>query len=456
MKHKLSFLVALWWVILCAVGGLVILIVSDKNERLSESENRMLAGFPRLNGESVASGAFMTGFEDYLSDGFPGRDGVISFTEGLMDRFSTLSRDEKRASQAADMENRLETEGQNQAAPAETQAPDEVSPAAVPAPPALDAAAPETDEPEEVDIPAPSGDFPLTEENSYLWLKRVDGDNKILYTYDNGKVATYADTLRLIRNTLPEDGQIFVTQVPLASIGNRWTDQQDTYCGWGSSVEAALIRALNGAERIHIFNTWEILEPHMTEGTPLFYHTDHHWSAEGAYIVAAEMLKSQGLPVIPYEEYAYEAIRSKRNEEGYTDTFNVLHALLPVHSYVITQLNDVQEISLMNYKSTTYTAFMNNTRQPWRRIVTGADTGRKALVICDSFGNAFTPYILPYYDEVHMTDFRYGYFDKAQAGGNIGSMVERYGIDDIYLIFCTANGLRKDNSIVYLREYYFD
>ena len=53
-----------------------------------------------------------------------------------------------------------------------------------------------------------------------------------------------------------------------------------------------------------------------------------------------------------------------------------------------------------------------------------------------------------------MTDFRYGDYVKEEAGGSMGELVQYYGIDDIYLIFCTANGLRKDNSIVYLRQYF--
>ena len=460
MKHKLSFAAALWWVILCAVAGLFLIVVSDKDSRLSESENRMLAPFPEVSARSIVSGDFMTGFDSFLSDAFFDRDGVVSFTERLLGGFSMLSQDDVRELQAQDMEARMQAEGGSPEEDGEdaSQPQEAVAPAQPGAQPQIGgggADAPEVDEPdEESDAPAPEGDVPLTAESSYLWLKRLDGTNKILYTYENSKVATYAETLRIIQGYLPADGQIFVTQVPLASIANRWTDQQDVYCGWGSSVELALEQYLAGTERINVFNTWEILEPYMTGDTPMFYHTDHHWSAEGAYIVCSEMLKEQNLPVIPYDEYVYKPIQSKKNEEGYVDTFNVLYALLPTHSYVVTRRTEMAEISLMNYKSTSYTTYMNNTRKPWRRIITGANTGRKALVICDSFGNAFTPYLLPYYDEVHMADFRVGDYVKKEAGGSMGELVQYYGIDDVYLVFCTANGLRKDNSIVYLRQYF--
>lgn len=43
-------------------------------QEMSEAERRPLAQFPQLNGESLLSGKFTTGFEDYAVDQFPGRD----------------------------------------------------------------------------------------------------------------------------------------------------------------------------------------------------------------------------------------------------------------------------------------------------------------------------------------------------------------------------------------------
>ena len=166
------------------------------------------------------------------------------------------------------------------------------------------------------------------------------------------------------------------------------------------------------------------------------------------------MMKAQGLPVVPYEEYDYKAIRSKaRTKKGVRDTFNALYPLLPARSLIVTNRTNETELPLMNYSVPTYRTFMNNTRKPWRRIITGFNTGRKALVICDSFGNAFAPYLLPYYDEVHMADFRKGDFDKKLAGGSMGELMQYFGIDDVYIVTSTANGLRKNNSLIYLRKY---
>lgn len=392
----------------------------------------------------------MTQFESFLSDAFFERDGVISFTNGMLGSFSVLSTDDRLAAETENMETELVNaaarfEGDDENDTPETE------------PDAVTASAMTTVEEEEPDNePAPvvvAGEIPMTDTKSYLYYEKSDGSVEIQYTYQRDKLEYYAETLRIMQSYLPDDGVICFTQVPLASMANRWVYQQNEYVGWGSSVETMLEQCLEGTERIYVFSTYDLLEPYVCGATPMFYHTDHHWSAEGAYIVLSEMLEKQGMPVIPYEEYEYLAILSDAEKEGYHDTFNVLAPLLPADSYVVTRRTDVTELPLMNYESTTYRSFMNNTRLPWRTIVSGSNNGRKALILCDSFGNAFAPYLLAYYDEVHMADFRHDSYDKSKVGGSIGEQIQYHGIDDVYIVTSTANGLRKDNSIVYLRKF---
>ena len=494
MKSKFSFTVALWWIILCVIAGFFLIVATNKQSRLSETENRMLAAFPEANVQTLTSGEFMSGFEDFLSDAFFARDNVVRLTNGLLDRFSTLSEDEKLVVEAKDMERRMATEGINPAvdpdaaveeddgpseeiqadgavdadgsgdapqlleAPAEETAPESESPAIVAdndedAPDDGGDGLTETDDDAEGgELSVDEGAVPVTAKNCFMWLEKKDGKLEKIYTFKNSDVATFGDTLKMYLDYLPPDGRVLFTQVPLASIGNRWAHAQRSVVGWGSSVELVLEKYLEGEDRIMVFNTMEILEPYMAQGQKLFYETDHHWSAEGAYLVAAEMIRRLGFPVTPYEEYVYKSNRS-RERNGHQDVFNFLYPLLPTNSYVITKKTHSTEISFMNYKSHTYLGYLNNSRFPWRRIVTGANTGRKALVICDSFGNDFTPYLLPYYDEVHMTDPRSEYHSRADRGASIGELIEYHKIDDVYIVLSTANGLRKKNALVYLRKY---
>ena len=94
MKHKLSFTVAVWWVLACAIAGIFLMCTSDKEGHISEAENRMLQGFPTLTARTVFNDEFTTQFDGFLSDNFFASDGVVSFTNDLLGAFSVLSADD--------------------------------------------------------------------------------------------------------------------------------------------------------------------------------------------------------------------------------------------------------------------------------------------------------------------------------------------------------------------------
>ena len=71
--------------VIIGVGGLVNFIAKDRE--FSESENRVLASFPKLTLSSIADGTFMKSFETYMSDQFVMRDRMISL-KSYFDRLS--------------------------------------------------------------------------------------------------------------------------------------------------------------------------------------------------------------------------------------------------------------------------------------------------------------------------------------------------------------------------------
>ena len=62
--------------LIIGVGGIINLFSKDRE--FSESENRVLASFPKLTLSSIADGSFMKGFETYMADQFVFRDRIIS------------------------------------------------------------------------------------------------------------------------------------------------------------------------------------------------------------------------------------------------------------------------------------------------------------------------------------------------------------------------------------------
>ena len=219
------------------------------------------------------------------------------------------------------------------------------------------------------------------------------------------------------------------------------------------------------ADGVYIYNAPALLSEGLSQGEYLYYRTDHHWTPRGAYKVASAMLARQGLPVTSYGDYQYKVnpgyLGSIYTEnpsaalKAMADDIEVPSSLAPVRSYILHNLTDSREIAYMRPDWNNYLAYLQGTQTPWRRIVSGAATGRRALVVADSFGNCFAPFLLPYYDEVHMVDLRKGNFSIEEAGGSVSDYMDYYGIDDVYVVLSTASGLNYNFTQQYLLRYLY-
>ena len=293
---------------------------------------------------------------------------------------------------------------------------------------------------------------PLDENEEYkLELIGLEGKNSHIYSYPAANLMTFARSLNYLRSLLPEDGEVHYMQVPVAAVGRRISVRISNFTGWESTMEEALQTQVD--DGVVIYNIPAILNEPLAAKQDIYYYTDHHWTPLGAWYAVEAVADHLGYPMIPYEEYEYTSRVLGYDDAGREDRLNLLHPLSPTHSYVLKRLNEETEIDFQYYKATGYHSYINNTRTPWRRFTSGFGSDRRALVICDSFGNVFLPYLLPYYGEVHMTDLRDSYFDKKEAGGTFTELVRYHGIDDIYVVLSTSNGINSHNSLKVFWDY---
>ena len=501
-QGKGSYLVMLWLLIGSLCLGVLLLLLAPRNARPSESENRMLAGAPVLSKDTLVTGDFFTGVEDFLSDGFFQREKVIDTADEVLGLFDLRTEEQRLIQEAAEIDRQLledagaewsqsgemaSTEGTASvtvaptatptAAPTATQTPTatptctptpEPTPPPTPVPTATPAPSPTASQtvaptpsvtPSATPVPTPFATMtpaptatpkviaPLEAGSTYyLYLIEQDGNKLVNYEYPSENIMTFANSLNYLKGMLPEDGEIHYMQVPVAAVGVRLCVQSARFSGWESTMEDALqSQVVNG---VYIHNAPAILNDHLAGGEmDLYYFTDHHWSAKGAWYALEAVMQSRGMPVVGYDEYEHQRKRMGVNDSGREDWIEAMYPLAPVHGVIIKHLDQEKESVLINYQSRNYIAYLNGTETPWRRFDTGYGTDRKALVICDSFGNAFVPYLLPYYDEVHMTDLRRDYFDPEVAGGTFAQLVDYHQIDDIYVILSTSNGINSSNSL---------
>ena len=192
MKKRFSFVCVYFCLLALLVCGAAELLAPDKGERLSESENRMLAAFPAFSARSVADGSFMSGFESYLSDAFPFRDSAAAFTDTVM-KLASIPDDGPATGVVED--ERLWDQSEEQDAAFQQLIEEERSEQSEEKPETAEAALPDA--------------LPGDVHDVTLWLERADGERETLFTYPADAMVSFAEILNRYRAKLPEDGRLY-------------------------------------------------------------------------------------------------------------------------------------------------------------------------------------------------------------------------------------------------------
>lgn len=174
----------------------------------------------------------------------------------------------------------------------------------------------------------------------------------------------------------------------------------------------------------------------------LYFRTDHHWTARGAYEAYIAFCKSAGLTPVSLEEM------ERRQIDGFLGTF-----YSQTHDSQLAQTPDFVEYFLPPVETTTtryqkgapftpidssifasyatggqntYSVFLHGDF-PLTHIQTDNHTGRKILLVKESYGNAFAPFLACNFDEVYIVDQRY--FELGLV-----DFVKEHGITDLLFL----------------------
>lgn len=424
MKKKLSF--ALIYICLLAsltLGG-YLAVFAPRVGALSESENRILASFPRFSISAVADGSFMAGFEAFLSDAVPGRASLIRLSDSVMGLFGTSDKDAE-TRKAVEEEMGLADDAPPEvffAAASEEEGPKEIDDAPVQTDPAEPSAAPS---------------------DAALWYVRADGTRQVAETYSAEHIAYLAGVLNRYGEAVPEGGQVFFINVPASDFANPLTDRH-LYADWGYDLDQAMQPLLR--DNVKIYDALEIFTPYR-DTEILYSDTDFHWTVRAAWHVSDEFIRDLGYSPTAYYDYEYYLSNHLKNGP-YTpeqlrsisvgrDELMIPLVNAPVNASLISRLNQRRATDLYDFSYHKYSIYLGGAKGPYRLFETGYHTGHNALVISDSYAFSLIYYLFPFYDSVLQTDFRNTNYQYEQVGASVRRYMEEYGIDDIYFITCT-------------------
>lgn len=386
--------------------------------KVSESEKRELTHFPTLTIGSLCSGDFFDGVNLWFSDTFPFREGMVAANAKIKSLYGFGTKIYGLTNEKTDE---------------------------IPDAPGKPVMAP-VDEPE-------TGHTEVFDENAG---GKIEVDNALVqnlgtvvvvndagyevYNFNQNLADKYASIVNGAAQKLDGVADVYDIIVP-TSVDITMPDNERAKIN--SSSQAKALEYIFGcmSDQVHSVNVYNILRAHRTEY--IYFRTDHHWTARGAYYAYVQFcreMQTQPKGLSAFTEYKFDGFKgsfvaeTKKNAmlDGHPDT---VYAYDPPGETTLTytQKNgktmDWTVISdVENWTATSkYSTFIGGDN-PYTIIKNASVTQpKKLLVIKESFGNAFVPFVAADFSEVHVVDYRYW-------NGSVPSFVRQNGIDTVLYI----------------------
>lgn len=493
---KQTYLILLGVLLLWLVGfGIVAALDRDQTIVVEDGRPTQLAQRPEFSLEDWFSGEYAQAYESYYNDQFPGRGGLTDLNR-RMNAFYTYSpgggedsmvvignyQSAQGAGERLDIvEDALQQAGTDVSpTPDAPDVPDDTTPSDPSAPTSGDEPIP-SQEPPDTSPDEPTGEpsdeppAPPVEpdepwENPYEDAEAFVTDNAILIL-DNraievpystySVVASYAQAVSNIAAAMGEG----VTTYSMITPNQAQFYTPEFYHTGNYDQEAAIKYAYENMVGVTPVDVYGKISQHLDEY--VYFRTDHHWTALGAYYAYTAFCEAAGLEAVPLEDFEtgrYEGFVGTMY--GYTKTYPQSQALLDDPDYVDYYMPIVESHARYFYDATMtdgiaiyvvndelsdsvgnkYLCFISGDT-PLCRITTQAGTGRSCVVLKESYGNAFVPFLTTHYDTIYVIDPR-EFNGSEDPAFDLTTFAAEQGVDDVIVI----NYPFKINDTGYIRR----
>ena len=418
---------------LCLTLGMLFSLIIPLRPTYSEFEKRELASFPKFSFSALVSGSYFKDIDTWFADTFPFRERLISANSklselrGVGDKIYGLNDMAVQTVPQASSEKTTEAESGNKE-PSET-----------------------TEKQTEPTVPDQINDVTQT-----LGGILVIGDTGYEYcSFHQGVADKYVGIINKTAQQLKGVSNVYCMVVP-TSMDITMSDNVRKGINSCDQSEVAkyIYDSLNtGAKSVDLFTQ---LRMHRDEY--VYFRTDHHWTALGAYYAYAKFCETAGykpMSLEKYEKVSYGdflgSFYGDTNNSAMKKNPDELIAYLPPYKSSLTFTNTqgksfnwelVHDVS--NYPiSEKYNSFAGSDN-PFTVIENlSKEKGKTCLVIKESFGNAMIPFLVGKYKKVYVIDYRY--YKKG-----IITFAKQNKIDDV-LFINNASAVRSDTLIERMR-----
>lgn len=393
----------------------------------SETEGRYLHKFPALTLEALASGSFFDDINLWFADTFPFRDQLVDLNAGVTRLFGWQSTQIHGNLEQGDEIPDIPSRPQSQptvSAPAVsdpvssqvTSAP--VSSAPVSSEPVSSTPVSSTPVSSAPVSSTPEEDIPKTTETLNALL--VVGDTA--YEYYNFSRSTgdlYVSAVTRLADQLAGKVNVYDIVIPT---GIDVALDPATRKQVQSANQRNAINYLYGSMGANV-RTVDILDTLLAHRDEyLYFRTDHHWTAQAAYYAYEEFMKARGVAPTPlsaftpleFPNFLGSFYRSTK-KASMVQNPDTVYAFRPTDTNDITvypkgggtaTYRIVGDVTTWNQDSK-YLCFIAGD-QPYSIIQNPNVTdGSCCIVVKESFGNAFVPFLTGNFQYIHVVDYRY-------------------------------------------------
>ena len=410
-----------------AVLTLVAFILPLRPET-SMRERRRLREFPAFSAGSLLSGDWFDGITAWFSDTFPGRETMLEISD-RMDALHGLNKNEVAlgAGSPADTDND-ELDALLEQAEAAAAARTEEAETIPEAEPEQSGPA----DPNEV-IESWEGLDAENEAMMYGDLVLIDGTVMSRLGFSREASDLHASLMNSGGDALAKKGiRFFNLPAPTSVLLSSERLAELECADQGKTLRYMFAQENENVGKVNAFNN---LLAHNDEY--VYYHSDHHWTALGAYYAYEEFCRTAGFTPVPLSEYEevnmgdftgswYYSINPKKVKHdemiAYVPPGNVrmeIPAYPNATTPVVDKTNDEPNMK--------YNCFIDGDNP--LTMITNDDLpdAPDCLVIKDSFGNPFVVYLSQHYHRVYVLDYRYNFTAASTAA-------EQYGASDVILV----------------------
>lgn len=424
MKKLYTALSCLVLVLLLGVGLFALL---DKDATFSASENRALKKRPAPTLSALLDGSYVTSFDAYFSDTFPTREKLLSTNRSLNGfyYFSALA-GETGPAIAIDFNTNAANGGEALPVASEQTTLD---------PEPSESGSEESTEPTEAPVVETLGTVLLI------------GDRAIdcaVARYE--KIDEYAEAINQIADALGSDVRTISIAVPNSA---EFYTPEEYHSGAYSQKNMIDYCYSKLNSNVYHVDAYSSIAAHTEEY--LYFRTDHHWTQLGAYYAYLAFCDTMGFTAEPLDKFEtgqyddflgslYTYVKDYPQSKVLAENPDTLYFYRPfveakARYYSDTTLSDPGKIGVISYiqenVSNKYLCYLGGDHPV---VVVNTDVeGPVCLLIKESYGNAFVPWLTSHYSRIVVIDPR-EFNREGKPELNLAAFAEEQGIDDCIVL----------------------